>query len=120
MYVHVLLVSFCWCALIVHKPLSLIVQRVTFICFAFALIRTSLLLHVFSRVCVQQPWYKNFAGTIAHVEPQRYVAYGSVGRLSPTSVEITELPIRTWIQTYKENVLEPMLHGTEKTPSFIT
>ena len=73
-------------------------------------------------VCIytQQPWYKNFSGTIAHVEPQRYIAYGNVGRLSPTSVEITELPIRTWTQTYKENVLEPMLHGTDKTPAFIT
>jgi DNA topoisomerase-2 len=67
-----------------------------------------------------QPWYKNFSGTIAHVEPQRYIAYGKVGRLSPTSLEITELPVRTWTQMYKENVLEPMLHGTEKTQPFIT
>ena len=50
MYVHVLLVSFCWCALIVHKPLSLIVQRVTFICFAFALIPRCC--HMYSHVCV--------------------------------------------------------------------
>ena len=69
---------------------------------------------------MQQPWYKNFTGTTAHVEPQRYIAYGSVGRLSPTSLEITELPIRTWTQTYKENVLEAMLHGTDKIPPFIT
>ena len=71
-------------------------------------------------VCVQQPWYKNFTSTIAHVEPQKYIAYGSIGRLGPTSLEITELPIRTWTQVYKENVLEPMLHGTEKIPPFIT
>ena len=68
---------------------------------------------------LQQPWYKEFTGTIAHVEPQKYITYGNVGRLSPTSFEITELPIRTWTQAYKENVLEPMLHGTEKTPAFI-
>ncbi len=48
------------------------------------------------------------------------MVYGSVARLSPTSVEITELPVRTWTQAYKENTLEPMLHGTEKTPPFIT
>ena len=69
---------------------------------------------------MQQPWYKNFTGTIAHVEPQRYIVYGNIGRLSSTSLEITELPIRTWTQVYKESVLEPMLHGTEKIEPFIT
>ncbi len=62
----------------------------------------------------QKPWYKNFQGTIAHIEPHKYVSYGRVGRLSDTSLEITELPIRCWTQNYKETVLEPMLHGTEK------
>ncbi|KAF8771264.1 DNA topoisomerase 2-alpha like protein [Argiope bruennichi] len=40
--------------------------------------------------------------------------------LDDNKIEITELPIRTWTQAYKENVLEPMVHGTEKTPAFIT
>ena len=48
------------------------------------------------------------------------MVYGNVARLSPTSLEITELPIRTWTQVYKENVLELMLHGNEKNPPFIT
>lgn len=69
---------------------------------------------------MQQPWYKNFTGAIAHVEPSKYMVYGNIARLSPTSLEITELPIRCWTQTYKENVLEVMLHGNEKNPSFIT
>ena len=30
------------------------------------------------------------------------------------SIEITELPVRTWTQSYKEAVIEPMLTGTEK------
>ena len=68
----------------------------------------------------QQPWYKNFTGTIAHIEPSKYMVYGNIARLSPTSLEITELPIRTWTQVYKENVLELMLHGNEKNPPFIT
>lgn len=28
-------------------------------------------------------------------------------------IEITELPIKTWTQTYKETVLEPLLDGHE-------
>ena len=68
----------------------------------------------------QQPSYKNFAGSIAHVEPTKYIVYGNIARLSPTSLEITELPIRIWTQSYKENVLEVMLHGNEKNPPFIT
>ncbi len=55
-----------------------------------------------------------------HVEPSKFSVYGTVARLSPTSMEITELPVRSWIQTYKENVLEVMLHGNEKTQPFIT
>ena len=69
---------------------------------------------------LQKPWYKSFTGTMAHIEPQKYMVYGNIARLSPTSLEITELPIRSWTQAYKENVLEPMLHGTEKAPPFIT
>lgn len=35
-------------------------------------------------------------------------------------IEITELPIGTWTQAYKENVLEPLIHGNEKTKAVIT
>uniref|UniRef100_A0A1B0CES7 DNA topoisomerase 2 n=1 Tax=Lutzomyia longipalpis TaxID=7200 RepID=A0A1B0CES7_LUTLO len=34
-------------------------------------------------------------------------------------IEITELPIGVWTQTYKENVLEPLLHGTDKTKAIL-
>lgn len=66
------------------------------------------------------PWYKNFRGSIVHVEPQKYMVYGCISRLGPTTLEITELPIRTWTQSYKESVLEPMLTGNEKSPPFIS
>ena len=55
-----------------------------------------------------------------HVEPNKYAVYGQIARLSDTSIEITELPIRSWTQTYKENVLEVMLHGNETVQPFIT
>lgn len=34
-------------------------------------------------------------------------------------MEITELPIRRWTQDYKEQVLEVLLHGSEKVEPFI-
>ena len=45
--------------------------------------------------------------------------HGEISIVDDTTVEITELPVRTWTQNYKENVLEPMLHGSEKTPAVI-
>ncbi|MCP9262278.1 DNA topoisomerase 2-alpha [Dirofilaria immitis] len=39
--------------------------------------------------------------------------------LSDDTIEITELPIRTWTQNYKESVLESMLEGSDKQPPLI-
>ncbi|XP_074782672.1 DNA topoisomerase 2-alpha isoform X1 [Athene noctua] len=66
------------------------------------------------------PSYKNFKGTIHELGPNQYVISGEVSIIDSTTIEITELPVRTWTQTYKEQVLEPMLNGTEKTPPLIT
>ncbi|XP_009327895.1 PREDICTED: DNA topoisomerase 2-alpha [Pygoscelis adeliae] len=66
------------------------------------------------------PSYKNFKGTIDELGPNQYVISGEVSIIDSTTIEITELPVRTWTQTYKEQVLEPMLNGTEKTPPLIT
>ncbi|CAD7667206.1 unnamed protein product [Nyctereutes procyonoides] len=66
------------------------------------------------------PSYKNFRGTIEELAPNQYVISGEVAILNSTTIEISELPVRTWTQTYKEQVLEPMLNGTEKTPPLIT
>ncbi|KAM6042576.1 DNA topoisomerase 2-alpha [Theristicus caerulescens] len=66
------------------------------------------------------PSYKNFKGTIDELGPNQYVISGEVSILDSTTIEITELPVRTWTQTYKEQVLEPMLNGTEKMPPLIT
>ncbi|KAG8514854.1 DNA topoisomerase 2-alpha, partial [Galemys pyrenaicus] len=66
------------------------------------------------------PSYKNFKGTIEELASNQYVISGEVAILNSTTIEISELPVRTWTQTYKEQVLEPMLNGTEKTPPLIT
>ncbi|KAK4872667.1 hypothetical protein RN001_014696 [Aquatica leii] len=66
------------------------------------------------------PWYKNFIGTIEDCGDQRYVTSGEVAIIDRDRIEITELPIGTWTQNYKENVLEPLLHGSEKTKAVIS
>lgn len=67
-----------------------------------------------------KPWFKNFKGSVDQVEPQRFLISGEVAILSSTTIEITELPVRTWTQAYKESVLEAMLHGSDKVPPLIT
>ncbi|KAK4474630.1 hypothetical protein MN116_001765 [Schistosoma mekongi] len=66
------------------------------------------------------PNFRGFAGTIEDLGSNRYVCYGEVAVLDDDTLEITELPIRTWTQNYKESVLEPMLNGSEKVPACIT
>ncbi|KAK0097853.1 hypothetical protein PV326_013248 [Microctonus aethiopoides] len=66
------------------------------------------------------PWYNDFDGSIESCGEYRYVISGEISVVAYNKIEITELPIGTWTQTYKETVLEPMLHGTDKTPAIIT
>jgi DNA topoisomerase-2 len=58
------------------------------------------------------PWYKNFTGDIKLLENDRTrgVINGVCSKLDHTTIEITDLPVGTWTQQYKENVLETMLH----------
>ncbi|XP_043215236.1 DNA topoisomerase 2-alpha-like isoform X2 [Amphibalanus amphitrite] len=49
-----------------------------------------------------KPWFKNFRGEILEASPQHYIMSGEISVLSPTQVEITELPVKTWTQPYKE------------------
>ncbi|XP_051156221.1 DNA topoisomerase 2 [Leptopilina boulardi] len=67
-----------------------------------------------------KPYYKNFLGSIEPCGEFRYVISGVISVIGPDKIEITELPIGMWTQTYKETVLEPMLHGSDKSPSVIT
>ncbi|XP_023133313.2 DNA topoisomerase 2-beta isoform X1 [Amphiprion ocellaris] len=65
------------------------------------------------------PSYKNFKGVIHELGQNQYLVSGEVSVIDKNTVEITELPVRTWTQAYKESVLEPMLQGTDKTPALI-
>lgn len=55
------------------------------------------------------PSFKNFMGTIEDVDDTKSVCSGEISVIDDTTVEITELPVKTWTQAYKESVLEPML-----------
>ncbi|KAM4524311.1 DNA topoisomerase 2-alpha isoform 2-T2 [Odontesthes bonariensis] len=66
------------------------------------------------------PNYKGFRGTIDQVMDNQYMNSGEVAIIDSNTIEISELPVKSWTQNYKENVLEPMLNGTEKVPPLIT
>ncbi|XP_072226681.1 DNA topoisomerase 2-beta isoform X2 [Leuresthes tenuis] len=66
------------------------------------------------------PSYKNFKGLIHELGQNQYLVSGEVLVIDKNTIEITELPIRTWTQAYKESVLEPMLQGSDKTPALIS
>ena len=66
------------------------------------------------------PSFKNFTGAISQSDSHKFLVQGNVEVVDNKTVEITELPVGTWTQVYKENVLEPMLHGSEKIPPILT
>lgn len=68
------------------------------------------------------PHYKNFRGTIEAIDETKFLVSGEVALIEDESdksekndytVEISELPVGTWTQVYKEQVLEVMLHGPD-------
>lgn len=69
---------------------------------------------------VLTPHYKNFRGTIEAVDDNYFTTSGCLAIIDGDKIEITELPIGTWTMAYKENVLKPLLHGTENVKPIIT
>lgn len=64
------------------------------------------------------PWFKGWGGTLEKLDSQRYRMYGKIEQTGPTTLEITELPARTWTSTIKEYLLLG-LSGTEKMKPWI-
>lgn len=62
------------------------------------------------------PWYRHFRGLIERIGPDKYKVTGIVNRMDDKTIEITELPIGVWTQSYKE-FLE--LSMQKETPSSI-
>merc|ERR1712223_458498 len=59
------------------------------------------------------PWYKDFKGTIEKLDYQKYVCNGELNEISDTKFAITEIPIKTWTESYKES-LDVLQNGSEK------
>lgn len=57
-------------------------------------------------------------GSIERTEADKYKISGIVEKISDTTLEITELPVRKWTQDFKE-MLEEMTSGTDKVPATI-
>ncbi|RVX73300.1 DNA topoisomerase 2 [Exophiala mesophila] len=64
-----------------------------------------------------QPWFRGFKGEVKPTGPDRYQFSGIIHQTGDTEVEITELPIRTWTQDFKDKLEE--IIKAEKVPSFI-
>ncbi|CAI7859235.1 unnamed protein product [Closterium sp. NIES-53] len=62
------------------------------------------------------PWFRGFKGSVEHnsnKDGRNYIVTGTINKVSDTVLEITELPIRTWTQNYKE-FLEGMMVVNDK------
>jgi len=54
------------------------------------------------------PWWRGFKGTIKKTGEHKYDVTGIASKLNDTTIEVTELPIHKWTQTYKAE-LEAMI-----------
>ena len=63
------------------------------------------------------PWFRGFKGEVKATAPDRYQFSGIIHQTGDKEVEITELPIRTWTQDFKDKLEE--IIKAEKVPSFI-
>ena len=63
------------------------------------------------------PWFRGFKGEVSASGLDRFKFSGIIKQTGDTEVEITELPIRTWTQDFKDKLEE--LIKAEKVPSFI-
>ncbi|CAR24961.1 DNA topoisomerase 2 [Lachancea thermotolerans CBS 6340] len=64
------------------------------------------------------PFYRGWEGRLQKIDGQRYRMYGRIEQVGPRTLEITELPAKTWISTIKEHLLLG-LAGNEKTKPWI-
>ncbi|KAJ5679904.1 DNA topoisomerase II eukaryotic-type [Penicillium macrosclerotiorum] len=64
-----------------------------------------------------QPWFRGFTGEVVDIGGDRFKFSGIIKESGDKEVEITELPIRTWTQDFKDK-LEDIIKA-EKVPSFI-
>jgi DNA topoisomerase-2 len=64
--------------------------------------------------------YSGYRGTVKRIDQHNFVSSGELSVLSPTTLEITELPIGVSAKIYKDSVLETLLCGSEGISALIT
>ncbi|QSS48677.1 DNA topoisomerase II [Histoplasma capsulatum var. duboisii H88] len=64
-----------------------------------------------------EPWFRGFTGEVVSMGGERYKFSGRISQIGDNEVEITELPIRSWTQDFKDRLEE--IIKAEKVPSFI-
>lgn len=64
------------------------------------------------------PYYKNFKGSIVQLEPGSFISKGIYKKLNNTQIEITEIPIGSWVTNYKE-FLESLIDGNDSKKSSV-
>lgn len=64
------------------------------------------------------PWFRGWTGSIEKIDIHRYRMYGKIEQIGENTVEITELPPRTWTSTIKEHLLLG-LGGSDKIKPWI-
>ena len=65
------------------------------------------------------PWFRGFKGTIESNGVGRYTTTGIAAQTDADTVEIFELPIRSWTNTYVEQLLA-WSQSTEKQPAIVS
>lgn len=63
------------------------------------------------------PWYRGWTGDIEQNGPQKYKVSGRIEQIDNNTVEITEIPVKTWTNNVKEFLLAGF--GNEKTQAWI-
>ncbi|KAJ1510426.1 DNA topoisomerase 2 [Coelomomyces lativittatus] len=60
------------------------------------------------------PWYRGFSGTITEQGPDRYLVSGIYRQVDDNTIEILELPVGTWSQTFKTMLEESFAKEKDK------
>ena len=64
------------------------------------------------------PWYRGFRGSIESNGVHKYKLLGNWDQPDEDTLVITELPVRVWTQTYREQI-ETWMNGTDKSPALV-
>lgn len=70
-----------------------------------------------SSMIPMKPWFRGWTGEVEDIGGERYKFSGRITETGECEVEITELPVRLWTQTFKDRLEE--IIKAERVPSFI-